>query len=234
MKIAPWISVVCVTGLAALLVSLLFAIPVLAQDPLKGALSMGMGDVADIKKRAEAGDAAAQVALGDALVHNMKPAEGFQWYRKAAVQGNVEGEYRIGETLLFMGPDKTNLAERCEGLRWTFMAATNHYPYACENMSRALREALGTSTDFVAAYAWLELFSETSAGGIVGRVEMNNLALKMSTADLERARQLFSHFKTGRWQFPTLRVIPEGDSRLKLNGVIVGVKFSQVKSTAKH
>ena len=46
------------------LTSILIATVALAQDPLQGTLTMGMGDVAVIKQKAEAGDAAAQVALG--------------------------------------------------------------------------------------------------------------------------------------------------------------------------
>jgi hypothetical protein len=40
---------------------------VLAQDGLRGTLTMGLGDLAQIKQKAESGDAAAQVALQNAI-----------------------------------------------------------------------------------------------------------------------------------------------------------------------
>lgn len=55
-----------------------------AQDPLRDTLTMGMGDVTAIKQKAEAGDAAAQVTLGDALASRFHAGEALDWYRKAA------------------------------------------------------------------------------------------------------------------------------------------------------
>ena len=106
-----------------------------------------------------------------------------------------------------------------EGLKWTFMAATNRHPYACWNMGKALRAGLGTSVNLVAAYAWLGLFSETSPGMVVGRGEMNRLALVMDTSSLREGQNLLAQFKAGHWQAPVIRAIPEGDPRLKLNGI---------------
>jgi type II secretory pathway component PulC len=93
-------------------------------------------------------------------------------------------------------------------------------------MSQALQQGIGTSNDLVAAYAWLKLFSETSTGSIIGRVQMNNLALKMETVDLERAQSLFARFKAGNWQPPVMRTISAGDSGLKLSGITIGAKIS--------
>jgi hypothetical protein len=199
-----------------------------AQNPLGGIMTMGFRDVAAIKQQAEAGDAAAQVTLGDSLASGLHASDALQWYRKAAAQGNVEGEYHVGQMLLFGAPGVPNSAtvvsNPTEGIRWTFQAATNFHPYACWNMGKALRQGLGTSTNWVAAYAWLSLFSETSAGSILGRVEMNELALKLPTAELQRAQNLAAQFKAGHWQSPIVRAIPEGDSRLKLGGINFGTK----------
>ncbi|MEI8042557.1 MAG: tetratricopeptide repeat protein [Verrucomicrobiota bacterium] len=199
-----------------------------AQDPLRGTLTMGMGDVTAIKKKAEAGDAGAQVALGDALASRFHAIEALDWYRKAAAQGNVEGKYHVGDMLLFGAPGiPNNLTVRpnpAEGIRWTFMAATNFHAHACWNMGKALRHGLGVSTNLVAAYAWLSLFANTTPGSIVGRVQMNELALQLDTAALQEAQNLAAQFKAGNWQAPLTRAIPEGDSRLKLSGITFGAK----------
>lgn len=202
-------------------------IPGRSQNPLSGTLTMGPGNVAEIKQKAEAGDANAQVALGDSLASQFHATEALQWYRKAAQQGSVSGEYHIGEMLLFGAPGiPSNLAVQPnppEGVRWTFAAATNFHPNACWNMGKALRLGLGASTNLIEAYAWLTLFSETSAGSIVGRVQMNELALKMDSASIRQAQALAAQFKTGNWVAPVTRTIPENDPRLKLNGITFGV-----------
>jgi TPR repeat protein len=213
---------------AVFLVTFTVGIPALAQDQFGQILTMGLGDMAEIKRRAEAGDAAAQVTLANSLAAHSQSPEAFQWYRRAAIHGNADGEYHVGQMLLFGGAGFQGRAaqtDQVEGLHWTFMAATNRQPYGLWNMSKALQQGLGTSTNLIAAYAWLKLFSETSPGGIVGRVEMNTLALKMSTVDLQAAENLAAQFKLGNWQSPIVRVIPEGDSRLKLGGIFYGTKM---------
>jgi hypothetical protein len=61
----------------------------LAQDPIRNALSMGLGDVAATKKKAEAGDAQSQRSLGDRLASNLRSADALQWYQRSANQSNV-------------------------------------------------------------------------------------------------------------------------------------------------
>lgn len=69
----------------AILVGLVIAHSTFAQNPLSGALTMGLGDVAAIKQRAEAGDAKAQISLGDVLNSRFHAAEALQWYRKGGL-----------------------------------------------------------------------------------------------------------------------------------------------------
>ena len=222
----PWNSLFSGRSHVILLV-LIFAIPVLAQNPLKEGLTMGMGDVAALKEKAEAGDAEAQVSFGYLLASRYRQTEALSWYRKAAAQGRIDAEYNIGQMLLFGAHgDSTNSVRpnQVEGLRWTFMAATNLNSSAYYNMSKALRQGLGTSPDPVAAYAWLILLSEAPSQALLGRAEMNEMALKLSTADIHRAQNLAAQFKAGHWQNPIIRVIPDGDPRLKLTGIAFGMK----------
>ncbi|RDJ00385.1 sel1 repeat family protein [Dyella solisilvae] len=58
---------------------------------------------ADLQRRAEAGDAQAQVTLGRALQGDAKPENktaGVEWYRKAAVQGSAEGAWLLGSAYM--------------------------------------------------------------------------------------------------------------------------------------
>jgi hypothetical protein len=208
--------------------AVIFSISVGAQNPVGNVVTMGFGDIAAIKQRAETGDATAQVALGDALGSQFRATEALEWYRRAAAQGNVEAKYRVGGMLLFGAfGNPSNLGvqpNRTEGLRWTFMAATNLHANACLNMAKAFRQGLGTSTNLVAAYAWLNVASETVGGSIVARVEMNELALKMDTLSLQQAQNLAAQFKASNWQAPVARALPEGNARLKVNGITSGTK----------
>jgi type II secretory pathway component PulC len=93
-------------------------------------------------------------------------------------------------------------------------------------MAKVLREGHGTSTNLIAAYAWLKLDAETGGGSIVGRVHMNEMALTMDTASLGRAQALAARFKAGQRGVPVARAIPDGDLRLKLGGITFADKRS--------
>ena len=57
-------------------------------------------DWTQLLQRAEAGDAAAQVALGDCYYEGNGVEQNYtiaaQWYLKAAEQGSMEGQYKLG------------------------------------------------------------------------------------------------------------------------------------------
>ena len=195
-----------------------------AQDPVNGALKMGFSDVAATKQKAEAGDPQAQFSLANTLSFNFKNAEALEWYRKAAQQGLVAAKSRIGEMLMFGAvgiPSSQGVkANPTEGIRWTFEAATNRDAKAFLNMSKGLQSGIGVSTNLVEAYAWLQLYSENDP--IVGRVWLNQLALKLDVQSLQEAQKMEAQFKAGRWPSLSPRRLAEGDSRLKLGGVIKG------------
>jgi hypothetical protein len=228
-KPAPRISQFRAT-IFVIFLALVFAMPVLAQSPITGILTAGLGDVAALKENAEAGSAEAQLNFGILLASRLRQKEALDWYRKAAAQGSIEAELRIGEMLLFGAngfPTNSVQPNPAEGLRWTFMAATNRHPSAYNNMSKALRQGLGTSPDPVAAYAWLLLLSETPTGALLGRLEMNELALKMDTTDIRRAQNLAAEWRAGHWQAPVIPVSSKADPGLKLNGIVFGMTNSQ-------
>jgi hypothetical protein len=217
-------------GLIALTVAAFAKVACYAQDPLKGTLTMGLGDVAAIKQKAEAGDPVAQVNLGDVLVSKFRPAEALGCYLKAAAQGNPDGRYHAGHILLFgaagLYPDQKVAANPAEGLKWTFMAATNLHPLACQNMAKAFQAGIGVQSDLVESYAWWQLFTDSGSGSIVGRVSMNDLALKMSTDQLAAAKTRVTQFHNKQWPINFLAQVAQRDHRLRLNGVTFREKGS--------
>src|SRR5208282_355127 len=142
--------------------------------------------------------------------------------RKAAAQGNIDAIVNVGKMLLWGAHSwPTNLSVQPnppEGLRWMFMAATNGNAWAYRYMAEANRQGLGTTTNMEAAYAWFKLSAESSPYPTGGRPEMNEMALNMDTAAIQRAVNLPAEWKAGRWQAPVIKV--KDDSRLNLGGII--------------
>jgi hypothetical protein len=211
--------------ICAILITYLFLQKAQAQDALNGSMTTALGDVASIKQKAEAGDARSQVMLGDALISNFRPLDALDWYRKAASQGNIEAAYHTGHLLLYGGTgiprDQTVAPNPPEGIRWTFQAATNFYPDALHDMSRANQHGLAVGTNWVQAYAWQQIYAESSSGSLLGKVELNQMALKLDTAVIRQGQQLAVQFKQGNWQPLVIEKIPD-EGNLTLKGIIGG------------
>lgn len=197
------------------------------QDSIKNVLTMGFGDLVTIREKAEAGDPAAQNALGEALEHKFRSSEAVVYYRKAVTAGNVEAAFNLGRVLLYgvyggggLSAANKVAANPAEGIRWMHVAATNSHRQALFNLSRAFQCGLGTSTNLVEAYAWMQLYAES--GSTVGRVYLNEMALKLDSDSIRHGQALAERYKRKEWSPLVARTIPEGDARLRLNGVTLG------------
>jgi TPR repeat protein len=202
---------------------LLISIDSFAQTAeLRGTLNQGFSDLGQIKLQAEQGDSVAQIKLADAYLANFKSADALKLYEAAAKQNSIEGQYQLGNLLLFgrVGiPNEQQVqAKPVEGLQWTYQAATSGRKEAWRNMAKALENGIGCSTNLVEAYAWLSLLANT--GDIVGRVEMNSLALKISSEQIVDAKNLTQQMESGHWPALLVQKNPESDLGLKLNGLI--------------
>jgi TPR repeat protein len=199
-----------------------FGIAALAQNAeLRGTLAQGFSDFGAIKIQAEQGDVAAQVKLADAYLSNFKSADALEWYKTAAPK-SLEAQYQCGNLLLFGRPgipqDKKIAPNPAEGLKWTYSAAINGHKQAWRNLAKARQSGIGCSTNLVEAYAWLSLLAET--GDIVGRVEMNNLALKLSSDEIRRGKSIQQNMQAGHWPQLVILKSSQPDLGLKLNGLI--------------
>jgi TPR repeat protein len=85
-------------------------------------------EIAALIGRAEAGDPAAQVALGDHFESGdglpRDDAAALEWYRKAAHQGHLEGQYSFG-VMIFTGRGQAE--DRTEGAKWIRKSADSGY-----------------------------------------------------------------------------------------------------------
>lgn len=183
-----------------------------------------LGEVPTLKRKAEAGDREAQVALGQALANRSRPADALDWYRKAAAQGSSTAAWLAGELLLFGKPANEDaqrvVAKPEEGLALTYFAATNRNAEAWHNMSIALQRGLNGKTNNVEAYAWLRLYAEMNPAP--RKRELDTLALMLTVQELDHANAIAQNARSGKW--PAYQVYHEykTDPRLKLSGLAVG------------
>lgn len=89
-----------------------------------------ISDVPDlIARRAEAGDPEAQVAVGlsNRIGVSRDDAKALEWFRKAAAQGNLAGEYQVGESFEKGRGVPKDISQAVE---WYRKAAEQGYPQA--------------------------------------------------------------------------------------------------------
>src|SRR5581483_9275285 len=115
------------------------------------AISSG-GSLDEIRLKAESGNATAQVQLGDAYDKGAgvkrDVAEAIKWYRKAAEQGNAEGQYSLG------GQDYS------EAIKWYRKAAEQGHTTAQYNLGVLYYRALGVQQDLAEAAKWFRKAAE--------------------------------------------------------------------------
>ena len=218
----------CVRHLSAvcLLLGLVPAIPsaALAANDAQNVAPASSRDLPRIRSDADSGDPGAQVTIADSLASQLNPAEALVWYKQAAAKGNLSAKFELGRLLLlgsFGNPaDQAVAPSPIEGLLWTYEAATGGHRSARRNMGTALRQGIGTSTNLVAAYAWLKLVADSNL--LVAREELTQLTAALDPQSLRSAEELAAAFKAGRFQAPDLRAFSAPDARVKLGAITLG------------
>ena len=186
-----------------------------AQDIFQDLATTAFGDMAEIKRKAEAGDARAQHELANSLAARARSADALQWYSKAARQGDQEAFYKVGRMLLYGAAGapagQTVAPNPQEGIRLVFRAATNRYTAAYHDMYSAYKDGRGVAKDIIQAYAWLQLQVDTSGGLLPSqaRAELNNLALDVDVATSQAGKRMAALYKSGKWPELVVQAPPE-------------------------
>jgi uncharacterized protein len=141
----------------------------LAQSPAGGAAHpttnssarLTSSDIAQLQTKAEAGDPAAQLSLGQAYEAgngvSQNDAEAATWYRKAADQGNSTAQ----NDLAIMYREGRGVARsKEEAVKWYRKAAWQKDPNAMFNLGTAYYNGDGVEIDDITAYAWFSLAAE--------------------------------------------------------------------------
>jgi TPR repeat protein len=104
-----------------------------------------VGAMPALRKAADAGHAPAQVMLAEILKQADSSPEAVDYFRKAAVQGNADGEFGLGAMLADGQGVKKDIAE---GRKWILRAADHGQPEAINEMAMAyINGNLGIADD---------------------------------------------------------------------------------------
>ena len=114
----------------------------ISQSELVSAVNLEVKDLKSIKALAEKGDAAAQLELGDRYWHGLgvdrNSTESFNWFMKAALQGNSGSQFNVG-ALLFKGDIESVGKDEVTGLAWVKIAISNGFPKAGMNQLKGIK-----------------------------------------------------------------------------------------------
>lgn len=129
---------------------------------------LSASDISQLEAKAEAGDASAQLALGQAYEDGNGVQENddlaVKWYRKAAEQGNADAETELG-VMYREGRGVEKSKE--EALKWYRKAAQQMNAAAMFNLGAAYYNGDGIAINDSLAYAWF--LAAEDAGSNAGR-----------------------------------------------------------------
>ena len=163
-----------------------FLLPVLASAFLfSGCASREQGDPTD---------PTAQVKLGNRYAHGKWVAkddeEAARWYRKAALQGDAEGQYYLG--LCYATGNGVPMND-VAAVYWYRRSALHGNAEAQYRLGRCYELRDGVPKDVVQAYKWLNIAA--AAGQPNARTSRDAVAYRMTAEQISRAQQLSRDWK---------------------------------------
>jgi TPR repeat protein len=149
--------------------------------------ALSVPEISELRTKAEAGNAIAQTALGNAyrtgngVPHSDEIAA--RWFRRAADQGNADAENSLG---IMYGMGEGVERNKEEAVRWYRKAAKQGSGKAMFNLGAAYYNGDGVAVDDVSSCAWFLLAQEA---GFVGADEAVRRAASESAATLPQASE---------------------------------------------
>jgi len=151
-----------------------------------------------IKIAADAGDPAAQDKMAERDSANAE-----SWYRKAAVQGYVHAQGKLGD-LLFLRTRLTigvkpevRVATGEESIKWATLAANQGDKQGQATLAQAYLEGNLVQQDLIEAYKWGELSAKNPSPEFVlftGAFTRDKAVLKMTAEQIEEAHKRVAAF----------------------------------------
>ena len=170
-----------------------FSAPVMAQDFQKGLAAYNTDDYATALQEwtplAEAGDAAAQWALGamydngDGLSQDY--AEAMKWFRLAAEQGFSNAQQNLGA---MYRDGKGVPQDYAEAMKWFRLAAEQGSASAQSNLGFMYEGGRGVLQDNATAHMWYNIGAAN--GNELGGTNRDKIAKRMTPAAIEKAQAM--------------------------------------------
>jgi hypothetical protein len=180
-----------------------------------------------IKIAADAGDPVAQDKLAERFIMRMDSAQAEAWYRKAAGQGYVHAQGRLGNMLLMrsrmsvgLKPDaRTAIAN--EAVKWIILAANQGDKQGQADFADICLEGKLVKQDLIEAYKWGALAAEGSmidVAAISGHSTRDAAILKMNADQIAEGHKRVAAFVPHQPQQSELPE-PAWVKKIKLNGI---------------
>jgi hypothetical protein len=160
----------------------------------------------NVTAAAMAGNPAAQDQLAGGFVRHGKFMQAELWYRKAAKQGYIHSEAKLGEMLLGNAgltvgiKPSVKAAIGSEAIKWLTLAANGSNTLAQAELASAYFNGQYVKADLLEAYKWGDIASKappTAPGSGVGKSVRDAATQKMSYDQIAKAKQrvttFFSH-----------------------------------------
>ncbi len=150
------------------------------------------------------GDANAQFNLGVMYDHGhgvpQDYVEADNWYRLAAEQGNADAQTNLGSYFRLGGHGVPQ--DYKEAVRWYRLAAEQGDAGAQNNLGLMYESGHGVAQDDIHAQMWYELGSSSASSEDEKKAARNrdNLAAKMTPAQIEQAREMASRCRQSNYK----------------------------------
>ncbi len=186
--------------------------------------------LAEIKIAAESGDPAAQDKLAEAFAMRLDSAQAEAWYRKAAGQGYVHAQAKLGNMLLLRNrtslssPVADRAAIGAEAVNWLLLAANQGDRVAQADLASVYLDGKLLTLDLAEAYKWGDLAAKGSSinvATITGRSCRDAAILKMRPDQIDEARRRVASFVPHQLRKSDLSAAPAPPwlSQIKLMGL---------------
>lgn len=153
--------------------------------------------IANLKKKAEAGDVSTQYNLGIMYATGigvpMDASEAAKWFRMAAEQGHVGGQVKLG--VLYANGEGVP-KDATQALKWFRKAAEQGHAFAQTMVGAAYILGNGVVRDATEAHAWLNVARESRDQGaqkLIVELE-KEMTREQITEATKRARELWEKY----------------------------------------
>ena len=164
---------------------LLFATiqPVLSQTQLP--------TLEETRLAAEKGDPQAEHKMGEVFLARRDYATAFNWFQKAADQGVLDSQYRLGQFLLDGKPKIPKDPDK--GLEWLLITANEGHKLAQSDLANCFESGKVVNRDIVEAYKWHRLLQRKPV--VSDLDQMNRFVLEMTHQQIEEGEKRASEWK---------------------------------------